>query len=71
MKGNIASTQGKLRWLKRHRYQLKNSEIGWWVDGACGFLVSGYFKYRHEAIKTAFERVREAKAKDEHPTWLF
>ena len=57
------------RWLKRHGYELKQTTVGHWVDGNCGFLVCGYFGTKREAISTAIDRIREVGKKNEWPTW--
>ena len=63
--------ESRKRWLKRRHYELKSSDVGYWVDGLCGFLVVGYFRTASEATRVAMERIKEARAKKEHPTWLF
>ncbi len=36
-------------------YQLKQSEVGYWVDGHCGYLFVGYFDTLEDCI-AAFNR---------------
>ena len=57
------------QWLKRRGYELKDSEIGWWVDGACGFQVTGYWKTRRQAMTRAYEMIQEVKRNGQYPTW--
>lgn len=59
------------RYYEQQGYELKHSPAGWWVDGACGFLVSGYYKSKRQAIDTAKRTIEEAKRKNESHTWRF
>lgn len=51
-------------------YTLKHTDIGYWVDGAYGYLVAGYFDTKEEAIEKAIERINEAKIEGRNPIWL-
>jgi len=61
------------QFLKKQRYQLNHSHVGWWVDGGAGFLVgdglSGYFNRRMDAVLNAARLVRKAIRNKEWPTW--
>jgi len=37
-------------------YKLKNTSIGWWVDGYCGYLYVGYFDSAEAALIAFWER---------------
>ena len=60
-----------LRFLKRHGYELKSSAIGWWVDGACGYLVAGYYQSGHQAARKAVAAINKAATDNEYPSWRF
>ena len=59
--------------LERRGYELKHTHrVGFWVDGRCGYMVSGgYFDTAQRACETAWERVQEAEAKGSEPAWKF
>lgn len=59
--------------LERRGYELKHTHrVGFWVDGRCGYMVSGgYFDTAQRACETAWERVQEAEANDSDPAWKF
>lgn len=59
------------RTLQRHGYTVKHSQVGWWVDGAGGYLVAGYFPNEAQAIEEAGKAIAEAKAMGARPSWLF
>jgi|SaaInl4_200m_RNA_FD_contig_21_232319_length_254_multi_6_in_0_out_0_1 hypothetical protein len=40
------------------QYTLKNTSIGWWIDGPCGYLYVGYFKSKKDALDAFWERYR-------------
>jgi hypothetical protein len=75
--GHFASTVGlgvdAANELDRREYQLKHTHrVGFWVDGHCGYMVSGgYFDTALRACETAWERVREAEASGSDPAWKF
>jgi len=53
-------------------YQLKHTDVvGWWVDGRCGYLVTGYYDTREVAVETARGLIAAAKRDNERrPVWL-
>ena len=59
--------------LERRGYELKHTRcVGFWVDGNCGYMVSGgYFDTAQRACETAWERVQEAEASGAEPAWKF
>lgn len=59
------------RTLQRKGCTIKHTSVGWWVDGACGYMVSGYHPTEGEAIAAAGAAIREAKARGERPVWMF
>lgn len=60
------------RTLQRLGYSIKyTSAVGWWVDGVCGYKVSGYWPTEDQAVTEAGERIRAAVAAGEQPIWLF
>lgn len=60
------------RTLKRRGYTIKHTEaVGWWVDGACGNMVSSYWPTEEQAVTAAGQRIRAALAAGERPVWLF
>jgi len=61
----------KIKYLIKHNYQINHSHIGWWVDGLCGYLVSGYYSTRKEAVLEAYSRIQKAIKTKEHPVWFF
>ena len=63
----------RMRDLERLGYRLKYTSVGWWVDGACGYLVSGYHDTRAAAVRAA-NRARTAALQStwyERPVFLF
>ena len=53
-------------------YKIENTaSIGWWVNGCCGYLVSGYCKSRDEAVSKALFEIDSAEKSDRRPPWLF
>jgi hypothetical protein len=59
------------RTLQRHGYIIKHTIVGWWVDGACGYMVSGYHSTEHLAIDAASDAIAKAKAARGRPVWMF
>lgn len=59
------------RTLQRHGYTIKHTIVGWWVDGACGYMVSGYHSTEPEAIGAASDAIAKAKAAGSRPAWMF
>jgi hypothetical protein len=59
------------RTIERLGYSVKHTEaVGWWVDGACGYLVSGYWQTATEAVNKAAAEIAEARRAGVHPAWL-
>ncbi len=59
------------RTLQRHGYTIKHTSVGWWVDGACGYMVSGYHATEDLAVSAAGDAIKQAKAVGSRPSWLF
>lgn len=59
------------RTLQRKGYKIKHTDVGWWVDGACGYMVSGYHPIEDLAIKAASQAIASAIASGDRPCWLF
>lgn len=60
------------RSLRRKGYTIKHTAaVGWWVDGVCGYMVSGYHPTEALAIEAAGNAIVEAKASGRNPCWLF
>lgn len=59
------------RALRQRGYTIKHTNIGWWVDGACGYMVSGYHPTERLAIEAASRAISQAKAAGMQPCWLF
>ena len=60
------------RTLQRNGYTIKHTAaVGWWVDGACGLLVAGYFSSEDQAIVEAGKAIAVAKASSSRPCWMF
>ena len=60
------------RTLQRKGYAIKHTAaVGWWVDGAFGYMVSGYHPTEDLAIAAASSAIAEAKASGGRPCWLF
>ena len=57
--------------LEKLGYQLESTFIGWWVDGAYGYLVSGYWPSKEKAIFEATAAVESAISEGRKPAWLF
>lgn len=67
----VISTMTK-RTLRRLGYSIKNtSAVGWWVDGLCGYMVSGYYATAAQAVAAAGQRIKDARATGARPIWLF
>ena len=49
-------------------YQLKHSDIGYWIDGACGWQVVGYFDSLTECLN---EFKKEVKKEKRYPIWRY
>jgi len=32
-------------------YKLKNTIVGWWIDGYCGYLYVGYFDTKEQSLR--------------------
>lgn len=60
-----------VRTLQRKGYCLKHTDIGWWVDGAFGYLVAGYFASKNEAVVAASRNIRAAAHTASKPAWFF
>lgn len=60
--------KSKIRRLARAGYEVKNSEVGWWVDGNCGYLVAGYFGCCEDAVNAALAKIKVAQANDSFST---
>lgn len=57
--------------LLRRGYAIKHSEkVGWWVDGAYGYLVAGYYPSEALAVGMATKAIAAAKASGSRPCWL-
>lgn len=39
-------------------FVLKNSSIGWWVDGYWGYLYVGYFETKQDALNAFWEKYK-------------
>lgn len=59
------------RRLERMGYVIKHSEVGYWVDGAYGYLVAGYYRTQTEAISCAANAIQQASGSDSRPVWMF
>lgn len=60
------------RTLLRSGYTIKHtSSVGWWVDGVCGYLVSGYHDTEAVAVEEAGKAIAEASADGRRPCWMF
>lgn len=59
------------RTLQRHGYTIKHSAVGWWVDGACGYMVAGYYPTEALAVTEAGKAIATAKSTGDRPVWLF
>lgn len=59
------------RSLLRAGYTIKHTLIGWWVDGACGYMVSGYHNSQTDAVAAADTAIADAKKARCRPVWLF
>lgn len=59
------------RSLERMGYVVKHSAVGHWVDGACGYLVAGYYGTQSEAISRAAIAIQQARAAGRRPVWMF
>lgn len=58
--------------LEREGYVIKfSSSVGWWVDGAMGYSVTGYFTDEREAVKEAIEKINRVKRNNLFPIWRF
>ncbi len=52
-------------------YVLKYTDVvGWWVDGRCGYLVTGYYQSREHAVETARMMIAAPRRDGERPIWL-
>lgn len=68
--GSVPRPMTKRR-LRRLGYAIKSTPaVGWWVDGAFGYLVSGYWPTEAEAIGAASARISSAIAAGGRPAWL-
>jgi len=47
---------GKMKNKIPEPYELKNTCIGWWIDGYCGYLYVGYFDTKSEAIEAFWKK---------------
>lgn len=59
------------RELLKLGYEIKHSPVGFWVDGAQGYCVAGYFDTEREAVEAAgreIERVSKLKW-NQKPAW--
>lgn len=71
----MTSREQKQFRLQRQRleaagYTLKHTPaVGWWVDGACGYPVAGYFDREEEAVVAATSEILEAEGTGEYPSW--
>lgn len=59
------------RTLQRKDHTIKHTLVGWWVDGACGYMVSGYHPTEDLAILAAGIAIAEAKNSGRKPCWMF
>lgn len=59
------------RTLKRKGYAIKHTAVGWWVDGVCGYMVSGYHPTEALAVAAADKAIADAKASGSRPCWMF
>lgn len=59
------------RTLLRKGYTIKHTSVGWWVDGACGYLVSGYHPTEDLAVAAASTAISDAMSSASRPCWLF
>lgn len=67
---SMSDKSTKLR-LERMGYVIKRTEVGYWVDGAYGYLVAGYYRTEAEAISCAANAIQQARASDRRPVWMF
>lgn len=49
-----------IRTLQRKGYAVKSSSVGHWVDGRCGYLVTGYHESREEAVEESARLIQAA-----------
>jgi len=57
--------------LETMGYTVKHSDICWWVDGVCGYRVTGYYGSEQEAVNAAWTEIQIARAMGKHPIWLY
>lgn len=73
--GFLPNKPGKIdmtkRTLQRKGYTIKHAAVGWWVDGVCGYMVSGYHPTEALAIEAAGKAIAEAKKSGGTPCWMF
>lgn len=58
------------RSLLKRGYAVKYGSPGWWVDGAFGYLVAGYYPTEDLAVLEAGKAIAQAKAAGRNPAWL-
>lgn len=52
-------------------YAIKQSPVGWWVDGCYGYLVAGYYASKKDAVISAVLNIKYAKEHGIRPSWMF
>lgn len=55
--------------IERKGYQIKNSVVGWWVDGGYGYLVAGYHDSKKSAVAHASRVIESAETSNIKPLW--
>ncbi|MCZ8254694.1 MAG: hypothetical protein O9327_03280 [Polaromonas sp.] len=59
------------RTLQRLGYSIKHTAaVGWWVDGAFGYLVAGYWPSEAEAVTHAAVAITTARQAGAQPAWF-
>lgn len=59
------------RSLQRMGYSIKRTPaVGWWVDGACGYLVSAYWPSEADAVIHAAVAITTARQASAEPAWF-
>ena len=61
----------RMRDLESIGYTLNHTSVGWWVDGCCGYGVSGYHDSRYMAVREANCKRTYAIAYGRRPSWIF
>ncbi len=60
-----------IRRLNRIGYLVKHCGAGWFVDGLCGYMVTGYHPTKAQAVRMAVTIIKDCQRHGGMPSWRY